>query len=70
MAYKQQTFLSQSSRGAEQSKVEALADSVSGEDPLPGSPMAVLAWQKERETLWSLFNWGTDPICEGSTILA
>lgn len=43
-------------RGPKKSKVKALADSVSGEDPLPGSPMAVLAWQKERETLWSLFN--------------
>ena len=42
MAYEQQTFISYSSGGSK-SKVKLPTDSLSGENPLPGSYMAVLS---------------------------
>ena len=72
MAYRQQKFISHSS-GAWKSKIKVSADSMSGENPLPGSGMAAFCMysggRRGEGAFWDLFIRDTNPIHEGSTLM-
>jgi len=69
MVYKQEKFISHSLE-VRKSKMKAPADSVSDENSLPVSQMAIISHSRRAErALWGFFYKGTNPILEGFTLM-